>query len=102
MAAIQFGHCSQQPILGRTVRLDGNVEGLAPVEGDDQRVSGLLLRRAELRPGRVGGCLTGNLGAGGDLYLTCGAGEGGARLYALGVVSGRLTPLIDFGTDAAR
>ena len=47
----------------------------------------------------VGGC---NLGAGGDLYLTCGAGEGGARLYALGGVSGRLTPLIDFGTDAVR
>ena len=41
----------------------------------------------------VGGCLTGNLGAGGDLYLTCGAGEGGAR---------RLTPVIDFGTDATR
>ena len=34
VAAMQFGHCSQKPILGRTVRLDGNVEGVAPVEGD--------------------------------------------------------------------
>ena len=54
MAAIQFGHCSQKPILGRTVRLDGNVEGVVPVEGNDQRVSGLLLRRTKLRPGRDG------------------------------------------------
>ena len=58
-AAMQFGHCSQKPILGRTVRLDGNVEGVVPVEGDDQRVSGLLLRRTELRPvrdGALGSC----------------------------------------------
>ena len=59
VAAIQFGHCSQKPLLGRTVRLDGDVEGVAPVEGDDQRVSGLLLRRTELRPvrdGALGSC----------------------------------------------
>ena len=28
----------------------------------------------------LGGCLTGNLGAGAALNLTCGGGEGGARL----------------------
>ena len=59
VAAIQFGHRSQKPILGRTVRLDGNVEGVVPVKGDDQRVSGLLLRRTELRPvrdGALGSC----------------------------------------------
>ena len=38
VAATQFGYCSQKPILGRTVRLDGNVEGVVPVEGDDPRV----------------------------------------------------------------
>ena len=61
VAAIQFGHCSQKPLLGRTVRLDGDVEGVVPVEGDDQRVSGLLLRRTELRPvrdGALGSCGT--------------------------------------------
>ena len=42
----------------------------------------------------VGGCLPGNLGAGGALNLTCGGGEGGARLCALGGVSGRFTPLL--------
>ena len=70
VAAIQFGYCSQKPLLRRTVRLDGDVEGVAPVKGDDQRVSCLLLRRTESGPlaAAVGGCLTGNLGAGGDLY----------------------------------
>ena len=107
VAAVQLGQYLQQPLLWRTVRLDGDVEGVAPVQADDNGLPRLLLRCTELCPvagalaAAIGGCLTGNLGAGGDLNLTCGGGEGALGTGA-GGAGGALSGGGGMAFDAAR
>ena len=89
VAAVQLGEYLEQPLLWSPVSLDRDVEGVVPVQANHDGLPRLLLRRTELCPVTGGkafccccGCLTGNFGAGAalNLTLTCGGGEGGARL----------------------